>query len=155
VKSHAPALQTAVPFAGASQACPHSPQFFGFWLVSTQLASHFSKPVAQAKPQLDTAQVALPCTGDGHATSHAPQWFGEVARSRHAPPQLVSVASQLALHAPFEQTSPDAQALPQAPQCAGSLVRSVQEASQADSGALHVSLHLPLTQLAVPPVSGQ
>jgi hypothetical protein len=60
VKSHAPALQTAAPLAGASQVCPHSPQFFGFWLVSTQLAPHFSNPATQLKPQLDAVHVALP-----------------------------------------------------------------------------------------------
>lgn len=74
---------------------------------------------------------------------------------RQAPAQFASVAAQLALQAPFEQTSPAVHALPHAPQWAGSLFRSVHAPSQADMGALHVSSHLPATQLAVPAPSGQ
>ncbi len=113
-----------MPFAGASQTWPQSPQFLAFVAVSTQLAPHLSKPLAQLKSQVDAAHVALPCVGLGHAVSHAPQWLGDVAMSKQEPPQLLSAPSQAALHVPFEHTSPAPQVLPQPPQLAGSLAVS-------------------------------
>jgi hypothetical protein len=95
---------------------PQPPQFCGLRVVSTQLAPHFSKPGSQLKSQTESAQLALPCAGLGQAVSQPPQWAGEVATSRHAPAQLLSAASQLSAHFPFEHTCAEAHAALQPPQ---------------------------------------
>ncbi|MEP7049029.1 MAG: hypothetical protein ABJB12_01700 [Pseudomonadota bacterium] len=68
-----PALQVAIPPAGASQTCPHAPQFSGSELVSMQLAPQALYPLSQLKLQVAATQLAEPCCGVGHALSQPPQ----------------------------------------------------------------------------------
>jgi hypothetical protein len=90
VLSQTPALQMAIPPAGASQACPHAPQFSGSELWFTQLAPQGLYPLSQLMLQAEPAHTAVPCCGMGHAMSQLPQWAAEVAVSTHAPLQLTA-----------------------------------------------------------------
>jgi hypothetical protein len=96
LEPHLPASQVAVPLAGASQTFWQSPQLVGLCWMSTQLAPHFAKPSEHSKSQLESRHSALPWFGLGHALPQSPQWLVLVERSKHAPPQLLRAASQLA-----------------------------------------------------------
>jgi hypothetical protein len=128
----------AEPLAGASHVCRQSPQLLALCWVSTQLEPHFWKPSAQEKSQVESLHSALPWLGLAQAVAQSPQWVAVEETSRHAPLQLLRLASQLALHWPPEHTRPASQAFSHSPQFCGSLSRSTQRSPQPSRPDAHV-----------------
>jgi hypothetical protein len=102
--AHAPSTQMAMPLAGASQACPHLPQFWASVAKSAQAEPHRSKPASHLKPHSLAAQVAAPLRGMGHAMPQALQLSGLEVTSMHEPLQLVRPPLQPTVHLPLSQT---------------------------------------------------
>lgn len=126
-----PALQVALPLAGASQRLPQAPQLSASLCGSTQALPQASRGFAHVKLQLAFRQVAVPLLGASQRRPQAPQFCADACASTQALPQLSLSSVQLSEHAPFEQTLPGAHAWPQAPQCAGSLLTSMHAPAQA------------------------
>ena len=146
-----PALQMAIPSAGASHTFPQAPQFSGSAVVSIQFAPHALYPASQLMLHVDPVQTAVPCCGAGHALPQLPQCAAEVAVSMQAPLQLTVPLWHVSAQWPAEQTLPAAQLVWQLPQCAGSLLRAAQSRSHCVSFSPQLTPHAPAWQVRVPP----
>ena len=73
---------------GDGHATPHSPQFSGLWLRSTQLLPHWVVPSGQTALQLPAAHTAP----GSQTTPHSPQFIPSSARLVHCPLHSVSPA---------------------------------------------------------------
>jgi hypothetical protein len=115
--------EQAAPALAKRHTTPQPPQLLGSeprTLNSQPLLptrSQSPKPGAQASPQVPATQyaVALPA---GQTVVHPPQCSGSLARSMHAPEQLVCPTWQLTTQVPPAQVVPPEHARPQAPQLA-------------------------------------
>lgn len=136
-------MHTAMPLAGASQACPHLPQFCASVAKCEQAAPHRSKPSLHLSPHWLAAQVAVPFSGTGHAMPQPLQLSGLVVTSMQAPLQFARPPLQSVAHLPESHTSTAAQAVLQPPQRAGSLETSTQTPPQSWKPAAHLTPQAP------------
>lgn len=150
-KPQPPALQVAVPLAGAVQALPQLPQLFGSVAVAMQALPHFVYPLSQAKPQAPDAQVGLPFAGSGQTLPQAPQLLTLLPVFTQAPPHSASGEVQPDAHTPPLQTMPVSHTVPQVPQLNGSLFTSTQPSgSQLVKPLSQVRPHFPALQARAP-----
>jgi len=146
-----PSLQTAVPWAGASQAVPHALQFCASLSKLTQAAPHDVKPSAHAIPHLPASHTALPLAGVGHAMPHSPQFSGLDVTSMHEPLQFVRPPEQPAVHFAWSHTCVAEHDVLQSPQRAGSLVTSTQAPEHSRKPVAHSTPQTPSWQTGTPP----
>jgi hypothetical protein len=93
--SHWDAVHTAEPLCGTGQARPHTPQFAGSFVVSTQLPEQ-----ALSAPHVDAHEPPAHDSPVAQALPHLPQFAGSLDVSTQALPHCASIPLQLKPH-PF------------------------------------------------------